>query len=404
MPDPQRFVGRDADPAQGARMHGSEWGPPAWVGRRLRLIAPVVLSLLVQVPAAVWITVRTAPHVPHWPVVLHIALAVLGPLALLAARRLPGPTVAVVAGLALLDVLTTPVGGPPYIALAFAVVGAVARGAIVWAAISVGVGWASAILIGTLIDRTWYPGVVVAATVGLAVCFAIGTGLRSRGARRAAMSAEIQRRRRSAEEQERVRIARELHDVLGHALSQMNVQAGVGLHLFDRDPEQARAALQNVKDTSKLALEEVRGVLGVLREGEVPLAPQAELAELPRLIAGITAPGLRVALDDRLDGQAPGRAAQFAAYRIVQEALTNVVRHADAAQARVVLERRDEHLVVTVTDDGIGFAGADPASVGHGGVLGMRERAELLGGGIRFSDRRGGGAAVVVELPWGRTS
>ena len=399
MPDPQRFADLGADPLDGAG-----WGPPARVGRRLRLVAPVVLSLLIQVPAAVWITLRTAPHVPHWPVVLHIVLAAAGPLALLALRRLPGPTVAVVAAFALLDVLTTPVGGPPYIALAFAVIGAVARGAIVWAAISVGVGWASAILIGTLIDRTWFPGVVVAATVALAACFAIGTGLRSRGARRAAMHAEIQHRRRSAEEQERVRIARELHDVLGHALSQMNVQAGVGLHLFDRDPEQARAALQNVKDTSKLALEEVRGVLGVLRDGEVPLVPQAELAELPRLIAGITAPGLEVVLDDRLEGQVPGRAAQFAAYRIVQEALTNVVRHADATHARVVLDRREASLIVTVSDDGAGFGGVDPATAGHGGVLGMRERAELLGGSIRFSDRLGGGAEVVAELPWGRTS
>ncbi|MFE6995983.1 sensor histidine kinase [Microbacterium sp. NPDC057659] len=395
MSDPQHV------PAFG---DGAAWGPPAPIGRRMRLIGPVVLSFLIQVPAAVWMSARAGHHAAPGLLALHLLLALAGPLALLAARRLPGPTVAVVAAFALLDVLTTPVPGPPYVALAFAVVGAVARGAIIWAAVSVGTGWTAALLIGMLIDRTWFPGAIVGVTVALALCFAIGTMLRTRGARRAAMQAEALRRRQSAEEQERVRIARELHDVLGHALSQMNVQAGVGLHLFDKDPEQARAALQNVKDTSKLALEEVRGVLGVLRDGEAPLVPQAELAELPRLIAGLTTPGLEVALDDRLGASAPSRAAQFAAYRIVQEALTNIVRHSGAIHASVVLERRDAQLVVTVADDGRGFGGADPVDAGHGGALGMRERAGLLGGSIRFEDGADGGAVVVAELPWGRAS
>jgi len=377
-------------------------GPPP----RFRLIAPVVLCLLVQVPASIWVAAH-AGHGLHWRVLLHLALAVAGPLALLAARRFPGPTVAVVSGLALLDVLTTPVYGPPYLALAFAIAIAVARGAAVWAAASAVTGWVAAILIGVAIGRVWHPGLIVAATLALAASFAVGAFVRTRGARMAAMRADAQRHRRSAEERERVRIARELHDVLGHALSQMNVQASVGLHLFDRDPEQARTALQNVKDTSKLALEEVRGVLGVLRDGEVPLVPQAELAELPRLIAGLTAPDLDIALDDRLAGRAPSRAAQFAAYRIVQEALTNAVRHAQAHHVRVVLERQDEPdpvLVVTVSDDGRGFGGADPEVSGHSGVLGMRERAALLGGTIAIDDDEAGGARIVARLPWGRAS
>ena len=377
-------------------------GPPP----RFRLIAPVVLCLLVQVPASIWVAAH-AGHGLHWRVLLHLALAVAGPLALLAARRFPGPTVAVVSGLALLDVLTTPVYGPPYLALAFAIAIAVARGAAVWAAASAVTGWVAAILIGVAIGRVWHPGLIVAATLALAASFAVGAFVRTRGARMAAMRADAQRHRRSAEERERVRIARELHDVLGHALSQMNVQASVGLHLFDRDPEQARTALQNVKDTSKLALEEVRGVLGVLRDGEVPLVPQAELAELPRLIAGLTAPDLDIALDDRLAGRAPSRAAQFAAYRIVQEALTNAVRHAQAHHVRVVLERQDEPdpvLVVTVSDDGRGFGGTDPEVSGHSGVLGMRERAALLGGTIAIDDDEAGGARIVARLPWGRAS
>ncbi|MGN8027813.1 histidine kinase [Microbacterium sp. 22242] len=395
------------DPHPDAVLRGSaDWGPTR-APRRVRLIAPVVLSLLVQVPAAIWIAAHNPRPDLQWRMLLHLALALAGPLVLLAARRFPGPTVAVVTGLALLDVLTTPVYGPPYLALAFAIIGAVVRGAAVWAAISVAVGWTSAILIGVGIGRIWHPGIIVAATVGLAASFAIGALVRTRGARMAALRADAERRQQSAEERERVRIARELHDVLGHALSQMNVQASVGLHLFDRDPDQARTALENVKNTSKLALEEVRGVLGVLRDGEAPLVPQAELAELPRLIAGLTTPGLDIVLDDRLGDRAPSRAAQFAAYRIVQETLTNTVRHAQAAHARIVLERRedpDPWLVVTVTDDGRGFGDADPAASGHGGVLGMKERAALLGGRIGFGAAEGGGARIVATLPWGRAS
>ncbi|MBS1674178.1 MAG: sensor histidine kinase [Actinobacteria bacterium] len=380
---------------------------PVGLPQRLWLIAPVVLCLLVQVPAAVWITAHAGGHGARGRLVLYLVLAVAGPLVLFAARRFPGPTVAVVSALALVDVLIAPLVGPPYLALAVAIAIAVARGAVIWAVASVATGWVAAILIGVSIGRVWHPALIVAATLGLAASFAVGAFVRVRGIRMAAVRAEAQRRRRSAEEAERVRIARELHDVLGHALSQMNVQASVGLHLFDRDPEQARTALQNVKETSKLALEEVRGVLGVLRDGEAPLVPQAELAELPRLIAGLTAPGLEITLDDGLGGRAPSRAAQFAAYRIVQEALTNAVRHSGAAHARVRLERRDfpdPALVVTVADDGRGFGEADPGASGHGGVLGMRERAALLGGGVEIGDGPDGGAHVVAALPWGAAS
>ncbi len=405
---------RRVDPPRGARrydrgMPDTHWdGRPRWDGwwdgrpERFRppssvvLLAPVVISLLVQVPAAIGIAVWL--HVGWLAGLAHVALAVVGPVALLASRRYPGPTVAFVTAAALVDLLVTPDIGPPYVALAFAVVLAVARGAAVWAAVSVVVGWVSAIVLGALVGLDWHPFRIALATVVLAACFGIGAFVRLRRERAAELRAEAARRRQVAEQGERVRIARELHDVIGHALSQINVQASVGLHLMDRDPEQARTALGSIKETSKTALDEVRSVLGVIRnEGDVPLAPQAELAELPRLVAGVRSPGFEAVLVDRLEGAVPARSAQFAAYRIAQEALTNVVRHAGATRAVVSVERLGDELFLTVDDDGAGVDG----SLEGGGILGMRERAALLGGSVDVGPSPNGGTRVTARLPWG---
>ncbi|MBO9625118.1 MAG: sensor histidine kinase [Microbacterium sp.] len=373
-------------------------GGPPWMSRRARLIVPVAIALLVQGPASVWGAVRVGGE--PWRLLLHVALAFAGPLVLLAARRFPGPVVALVTAFAVVDVLTTPVYGPPYVALGFAIVGAVVRGAAVWAAASAVTGWALALIVVSFSGRDWHPPIVVAATVALAACFGVGAFARARRIRFAAARVERQRQRQSAEERERLRIARELHDVLGHALSQITVQAGVGLHLFDRDPEQARSALAHVKETSKLALDEVREVLGVLRDGETPLTPETGIGELPRLVAGAAGPDLVTMLDDRLDGDLPDRATQLAAYRIVQEALTNAIRHAGAARIDVTLDRGpDGTLTVAVSDDGRGLTGGEPAA-GHRGLLGMQERAALLGGSVRVGARPGGGTEVVAVLPW----
>lgn len=385
-------------------------GRPHWDGRwggppdRFRpppgfvLVAPVVISLLVQVPAALGIVFWQRPGIAVG--LSQVGLAVLGPLALLGSRRWPGPTVAVVSAAALAHLLVGPDVGPPYVALAFAIVLAVVRGALGWALVSVVVAWVAAIVFGAMVGLEWHPFRIALATLALAACFGLGAFLRVRRDRAAQLRAEVLRRRRTAEERERIRIARELHDVIGHALSQINVQASVGLHLMDRDPEQARAALGNIKDTSKTALEEVRSVLGVIRsDGEAPLAPQAELAELPRLVAGVRSPGFEAELVDRLVDQ-PGRAVQFAAYRIVQEALTNVVRHAHATHAVVALERLGDELFVTVDDDGRGVAGAEEGT----GILGMRERAALLGGSVEVSPSPRGGSRVTARLPWAATA
>ncbi len=374
---------------------------PFWDGRPERfrppagfvLLAPVVISFLVQVPAAIGIAVWLQVG---WPAGLaQVALAAVGPFALLGARRYPGPTVAVVAAAALADLLLTPDLGPPYIALAFAIVLAVVRGAVIWALASVVVAWAAGIALGAALGLAWHPFRTAFTTLVLAACFGIGWFVRMRRDRASAYRAEALRRRETAEERERVRIARELHDVIGHALSQINVQASVGLHLMDRDPEQARSALGNIKETSKTALDEVRSVLGVIRDGEAPLAPQAELAELPRLVAGVRSPGLDAELVDRLDA-APRRAVQFAGYRIAQEALTNVVRHAAASRAIVTVDHVGDDLVLTVDDDGSGVQAEEGS-----GILGMRERAALLGGSVELGGSPLGGTRVTAHLPWG---
>jgi signal transduction histidine kinase len=382
-------------------------GAPPWAGRPpwdrrtegfrppsvFVVVAPVVVSFLVQVPAAiaiaVWMQVGAAVGIAH------VALAMTGPLALLASRRLPGPTVAVVAAAALADLLIAPDAGPPYLALAFAIVLAVARGAVIWAVVTVVVAWTAGIVLGAMTGLAWHPFRVAVTTLVLSACFGVGWFVRVRRSRAAEFRAEAQRRRRTAEERERVRIARELHDVIGHALSQINVQASVGLHLMDRDPDRARTALGSIKETSKTALDEVRSVLGVIREGDAPLAPQAELAELPRLVRGIRSPHFSAELVDRL-ATSPGRAVQFAAYRIAQEALTNVVRHAGAGRGLVTIERVDDELVLTIDDDGVGLRAAQEGS----GVLGMRERAALLGGTVDLGESPLGGTRVTARLPW----
>jgi signal transduction histidine kinase len=197
--------------------------------------------------------------------------------------------------------------------------------------------------------------------------------------------------------------------VLAHSLSQINVQAGVGLHLMDKQPDKAKEALASIKETSKTALDEVRTVLGVLRaEGgadpSAPLVPEPDLSRLPGLAASVTAQGVEVRLDDRLAAAQVPKPVQLALYRIAQESLTNVTRHAEGAtHATIALERRDDVYRLEVRDDGTGSARGNASSAapesGGRGVLGMRERAELLGGHLSAGPADGGGFAVVAELP-----
>ncbi|MFF2485512.1 sensor histidine kinase [Microbacterium sp. NPDC058062] len=399
MPGPVRddsSASRHRLRAPGADEFGPRFRPPAAVV----LLVPVFVSLLVQVPGT--IALSWWQHVPVAAAATSLTLAAASALALLAARRLPGATVAAVAALSAVDLLIAPVGGPPPVALIFAIVGAVVRGARVWALVSVGAAWLGVVVGADLVGVQWHPARIAFATVGLALCFVVGEGIRARIRGAEERRTQLYARRRAAEQEERTRIARELHDVLAHSLSQIAVQSGVGLHLFDREPERAREALANIRSLSATGLDEVRGVLAFLRGDEIgapdtaPLTPQPQLAQLPGLVAGRTGLGLSVALDDRLAGDTPPSAVQTTAYRIAQEALTNVVRHSAASHATVTVEHDADDLVLTVADDGAGI----PATASErGGLRGMRERAELAGGALTV-DSGTRGTAVIARLPW----
>jgi signal transduction histidine kinase len=207
----------------------------------------------------------------------------------------------------------------------------------------------------------------------------------------------VEQARRQASE-ERLGIARELHDVVAHSISLINVQAGVALELVDQRPEQARDALAAIKQASKDALVEVQSMLAALRQdGEhAPRTPTRGLAELGTLVSRAETAGLTVRV--RTEGAVVRLPAgvDLAAYRIVQEALTNVVRHAGASTATVSLGYGGGVLTVQVDDDGRGGA----PGTGGNGLAGMRERADALGGSFAASASAAGGFRVRAVLPF----
>jgi signal transduction histidine kinase len=204
---------------------------------------------------------------------------------------------------------------------------------------------------------------------------------------------------RRAVTEERLRIARELHDVVAHSMSIIAVQSGVGVHVLDSQPEEARKALAAVEATSRQALVEMRRLLGVLREEAEPrgsLAPAPGLAEVEALAAEVARAGVRVEV--HIEGTPCELPAglDLSAYRIVQEALTNVVRHAGPATARVAVRYSPGQVALEVVDDGRGPGAEDRG--GHG-LAGMRERAALYGGTLEAGPVPGGGFRVAATLP-----
>ncbi|MFI8996655.1 sensor histidine kinase [Streptomyces sp. NPDC053542] len=296
--------------------------------------------------------------------------------------------------------------GPVFLPVAVGCFAAVVAGRRVAAWSAVGLLWAGHLLVAHWLYR-WLPPaadgaapwgqelIVAGWAVAIVAASELGRVRREQLAHARAERAAAERRRA---DEERLRIARELHDVLAHSLSVINVQAGVGLALLDDDPEQARTALTTIKGASKEALGEVRQVLDTLRaQGRAPRSPAPGLARLPELTEQAKSAGLDVAVsvEGRVSGLPPG--ADLAAFRIVQEALTNIVRHSGARSARVHLARAADALELRVDDDGPA-TGAGPSGGGNG-LVGMRERAAALGGEVQAGPRADGGFAVRATIP-----
>ncbi|MFG1650846.1 sensor histidine kinase [Micromonospora sp. NPDC049275] len=245
---------------------------------------------------------------------------------------------------------------------------------------------------GDLWSRT---GAVVYAAVMIAPAWVIGWLLRERRALAARQGEHLVRQ---AAAEERLRVARELHDVVAHTLSLIVVKAAVANHVAEADPREAGAALRVIEETGRTALTDVRRVLGVLREG-TPYAPTPGLDELQVLARQAAIGGVDVRLDVRREesiGAVP-ESVGLTVYRIVQEAVTNVVKHAAPAACRATVTVTPDEVRVEVTDDG-----RRPVLIGgegHG-LIGMRERVALHGGEFRAGPRSDGGFAVTASLPY----
>jgi signal transduction histidine kinase len=380
--------------------HGPAWAQRAPGGWR----AP---AFLLAVPIGFFQIVGTlfAAHDQHAARsldVLAIVLLAAGPFALAARRRAPVAVLLVTFAVTLAYWLLGYPRGPIFLALIVAFVHAVAVGKRM-AAVAVAVVGYGAFLWGRYllgVDEGPSLGAAIALAAWLVVLVIVPEAIRARRERFMEMArtrAEESRRRAS---EERLRIARDLHDVLAHNISLINVQAGVALHLMDQRPEQARSALTAIRDASNDALRELRSVLDVLRQDGTdgaPRAPTPQAGDLDELLGQARAAGLDVTRRTQGATRALPAHVQTATYRIVQEALTNVRRHANAGSAEVTLTFGDRDLTVQIDDDGRGSRQAS-GSTGKG-IAGMRERAAALGGALEAGPRQGGGFRVRATLP-----
>jgi signal transduction histidine kinase len=243
--------------------------------------------------------------------------------------------------------------------------------------------------------------------IGTAVmAAALGESVRSRRALVAEALARAERAERTREEEarrrvdaERLRIAREVHDTVAHAIAVINVQAGVTAHVLDRRPEQARETLVTIEQTSARALDELRATLGMLRQADDGRVPTAGLGQVEELAAVARQAGLDVQVEVASPQAELPSAVEQAAYRILQESITNAIRHAGPARLTVSLTAARGQLELLVTDDGRGPREADGAGALGRGIAGMRERAALLGGELTAGPGPDGGFQVRARLP-----
>jgi signal transduction histidine kinase len=264
------------------------------------------------------------------------------------------------------------------------------------------------IVVGVIVNSKGSLGHVFPELALFAIAWVIGDSLRTRRAylaeledRAARLEREREQRAERAVIDERARIARELHDVIAHNVSVMVVQAGAGEEVFDSDPGRARESLVSIASTGRAALAELRRMLGVNRSDDddgASFAPQPGIERLDELVSQVRSTGLGVELSVLGEARALPEAVGLCAYRIVQEALTNTLKHAHARGAEVHVRYRDDALELQVLDDGRAKTGMNGAGGGHG-LIGMRERVALFDGELRVGARAEGGYAVRATLP-----
>jgi signal transduction histidine kinase len=349
--------------------------------------------LLLFVPSAV---VRDAPAWLAVPLVVAVGAPV-------AVRRFWPVPVFLVAFAASVAALAAGALVDPFIAASFALYPVATGARRAWVPTPVAGAVAIAVLVcGAVVGtpyESWHRlGVIVLGAGFLAGTWTAGRMVRVRRDDDARSAAELAGR---AAAEERLRIARELHDVVAHSMSLIAVKAGTANHVMAVRPDEAQDALRVIESTSRTALAEMRQLLGILRSGAdtAQLAPAPGLAGLPALVNRAQQAGVSVDLDMRGTDQLPAGVA-LSVYRIVQEALTNVVRHAAPARCRMSVVVGRGEVNIEVTDDGSGTRVLPPdRSAGHG-LIGMRERVLMYGGSFHAGPRPEGGFGVSARLPY----
>jgi signal transduction histidine kinase len=367
---------------------------PPWAADTL-----LALALAVPTSSAAFADPGAGFREPAWLVLPLLALTVLP----LAARRYsPVPVFGVTLGAAVaLELLEGTFQAQGSIVALYTVAAHRSRRTAAWAGMATVAGVGVTLLKGP----RWEPIAGAALLAVYAAAWVLGENMRTRRAHLRDLEEKAERLERErlehvrrATSEEQARIARELHDVIAHSVSVMVVQAAAGGDVFDTNPARAREALASIESTGRAALAELRRLLGIVREGDAAYAPQPGLAGLDALAEHVRAAGVEV--DVRVEGAsaplAPGL--DLAAYRIVQEALTNTLKHARATRATVTVRHHGAQVDLEVLDDGVGRDAGGAEGAGHG-IIGMRERASLYGGELRAGPRREGGFAVLATLP-----
>jgi signal transduction histidine kinase len=336
---------------------------------------------------------------------LTVVLLLLGPACLLLRRTFPLPTLAAVLAVTVgYFALHFPLG-PVFLSVVVALFNAVLLGPRLVAWVT---GWAGVAAIVAVLNLTrpeFHPSLaqIGGTAAWVTTIMVIGEVARTRREKMLQARETQQEQSRRQVTEERLRIAREVHDVLAHHVSLINVRSGVALHLLDEQPEQAREALTAIKASSKEVLVELRNILGVLRDADrgdgPPREPVASLDQLDGLLERMRAAGLAVRLEVDGERRPVPSGVDTAALRIVQESLTNTYRHAGPSEATVWLRYGPDELRVRVEDNGRGTTFAD--GTGHG-LAGMRQRAQALGGTFDAGPRPGGGFQVTATLPTGK--